>query len=230
MEDQKQVQLDYAKGLSWYIKDPKFWPTVLTLSLYTLSCIFIIPIFFVVPVMAGYSVAMIRQIQQGNYEILEVNNSYWNDGIKLFLLSSAVSLALGVVITIFSFGGVLLISLLGGDRHSGATVGITIIMQLIGYVFQMVFSLVFPFLIVLAYAIYAKTGDFGSIFSIENYKTMWRTNQWNLVIAYLLYTVVVSALATVGMFACCIGILPAMAASTFIMAGVFGQLSAEGVA
>ena len=172
---------------------------------------------------------MIRQIQQGKYEILEVNNSYWNDGIKLFLLSFAVSLALGVVIMIFSFGGVLLISLLGGERHSGAAVGVSLIAQLIGYVIQMIFSLVFPFLVVMAYTIYAKSGDFGSIFSFANYKVLWQNNQWNLVIAYLLYTVVVSALATVGMIACCIGILPAMAASIFIMAGVFGQLSVEGV-
>lgn len=224
-----QTQIDYGKALSWYIHDPKFWPVVLTMSLYMISCIFILPMFYVLPLFTGYTIAQIRKIQRGEYEILDLDSSYWNDGMKLLLVGLAVGIGATILMMVFMFGpSVLLTTVASQDSGSGIAM-FAIVMQLFGYVVQMLFSFGFPFLMLMAYAIYAKTNTLGSMFLWGNYRTVLRNNGWGVVVGYLVYYAGTVALTTLGMFACCVGILPASVAVVFIMAGVAGQLGVEGV-
>jgi hypothetical protein len=224
----QKAEIDYGKALSWYIKDPKFWPIVLTLSLYMLSCIFILPMFYVLPLLTGYSVALIRKVQQGEYEILDVDSSYWNEGMKLILVGFAVGIVIGILLTIFMFGGSILAAL-GADNDSMAIVIFALIFQLVGLGVQLLISLGFPLLTLMAYAIYAKTGTMGSMFTWSNYQALARNNGWNLVIGYLVYYAGLTAITTLGVFACCVGVLPASVIALFVMAGVAGQFGVDGV-
>lgn len=230
MEELKQTQIDYGKVLTWYFNDPRFWPTILTLSLYMLSCVFIVPIFYVVPLLTGYSISLIRNIQKGKYEIPEIDSSYWTDGAKLLLAYIGVTVIFMVIFMILGFGGMLLSGMLGRNGDSNGLGVITLLVtNVFSIVFQLVYSIVLPFILLLAYAIYAKTNSLSSVFAWSNYVAMWRNSRWNLVIGYFVYYAGVMALSMVGFMACCVGILPAMAASTFIMAGLVGQLGTEGV-
>jgi len=229
VEEIKQTQLDYGKALSWYLKDPRFWPTVLTMSLYFISCIFILPMFYVLPLFTGYTIAQIRKIQAGEYEILELNSSYWNEGVKLMLLSFAIGLVVGLIAGFFTMAGAILLASAGGNDASAGAIIVVMVLNLIGYLLQFTFSFALPYFMLLAYAIYAKTGSINSMLNWSNYKAMWRTNGWSTAVGYLIYYAGLMALTMIGMIACCIGILPASAAAVFIMAGVAGQFSVEGV-
>lgn len=224
-----QTQLDYGKALSWYIHDPKFWPTVLTMSLYMISCIFILPMFYVLPLFTGYTIAQIRKIQRGEYEILDLDSSYWNDGMKLLLVGLAVGIGLGVVLMILMFGPSVLLTAVAGQDSNSAVAVVAVLMQLIGYGIQMLFSFGFPLLALMAYAIYAKTNSIGSMFIWGNYKALWHNNGWSVVVGYLVYYAGTMALTSLGMLACCVGVLPASVIAIFLMAGVAGQFGVEGV-
>lgn len=220
--------IDYGKALGWYSKDKKFWPTVLTLSLYILSCIFIIPILYVIPYIAGYVVAVTRNIQRGLYELPELSGSYWKEGAILMLVSM---LASGVFIGLFFaivIGGSVLSEILAESSPAVAT-AITFFTGIGSLLVQAVMSLFVPFIYFAMYAFYAKTGEVSSIFMIDNYRTLWQKNSWTIVISYFLYAAVSSALTGVGLLVCCIGVLPAMVVVNFIMAGLVGQLDVEGI-
>ncbi len=220
--------IDYSKALSWFIKDKKFWPTVLTMSLYSLSCVLIIPLFYVIPVTTGYSIALAKKIQNDEYELPEFPGDYWKDGVVFALLMVALSTAFGILVSIFAFGGVIFSSILKDSSESLAALS-SLGTQGIGFLLQMLSSIIAPLVTFAFYAIYAKTGSINSLFDINNYKKIWAQNKWGFVVASLIYMVAASALATVGFMACCIGILPATAISSIMMASIIGQLSVEGL-
>lgn len=220
--------IDYAKALSWYVNDKKFWPTVLTMSLYTISCIFILPIFYVVPLFLGYSIAIIRNIQAEKYELPELNSTYWKDGVTLALVAIAISMVVGMLFGGAFFGGAIVSRILR-EVSEGLGAVVMLGLNLLGLMLQAVLSFIAPMIYFVAYAIYAKTSSVNSMFQVENYKKLWRNNEWGIVIAYAVYMAATSALSMIGFFACCIGILPAIVVSGFIMAGFIGQLDTKGI-
>lgn len=220
--------MDYSKALTWYTKDAKFWPTVLTLSLYILSCLLFLPIIYVVPYMTGYLIVLIRNIQKGDYTLPDVTGNYWKEGIPLVLLGFALSLIVGLLFSIVIFGGAVLTGILA-EVSSSYRLVLSLGIQLLSLLFQMLTSFVLPFVYFMAYAIYAKTNAISSLFEIENYKKAWQQNSWNIVIGYFIFMAVSSALSFAGLIACCIGVLPAAVVSQFIMAGVVGQYNVENV-
>lgn len=220
--------IDYGKALTWFAKDPKLANTLLTLSLYLLSCVLILPIFYVAPYFTGYILKMVQNIQQGIFELPTLEGSYWRDGITLIMVSMGISFVLGIMVAIVIFGGTIAGSILSESSTAGGTI-VTIMFQLISLVIQVVGSIILPIVYFMAYAIYSKTGSISSILAIGNYKIVWQQNQWEIVISYVIYMAVVSALSTLGFMACCIGILPAAVASNFIMAGFIGQFKVEDV-
>ena len=232
VEAEKKVvtnkDIDYGKALSWFIKDTKFWPTVLTLSLYLLSCILILPMFYVVPLLTGYLIDVIRNIQQGKFEVPEVGGDQWKDGAVLVLISMAVGFAIGFVAFVIVMG-ISILSTILEDSSSATSVILNLFASLISYATQAITSLFVPFFTYLAYAIYAKTGSINSIFQVSNYQTMWKRNGTALIIGTLIATVAISALAGVGFFACCIGVLPATVIGYYILAGFIGQFDVEEV-
>lgn len=220
--------MDYSKALTWYTKDAKFWPTVLTLSLYILSCFLFLPIFYVVPYMTGYLLVLIRNIQKGDYALPDVTGNYWKEGLPLILLSFALSMIVGLLFGIVMFGGAILAGILA-EVSSSFELVFSLGIQLLSLLVQTLTSLVLPFVYFMAYAIYAKTNAISSLFEIENYKKVWQQNTWSIVIGYVIFMAVSSALSFAGIIACCIGVLPAAVVSQFIMAGVVGQYKVENV-
>ncbi|MCC7304481.1 DUF4013 domain-containing protein [bacterium] len=220
--------IDYAKALSWYVNDKKFWPTVLTISLYIFSCVLLLPVFYVLPVLTGYSLKLIRNIQEGKYELPELESGYWKEGVMVLLVTFAFYLLVGIVVS-----GVIAVSQITTHvvreySHFGGAL-LRLGTYMVSLVLQSTVSLVFPLISFVAYSIYAKTRNLNSMFMASNYKQIWESNRWNVVISYGLYFTATSALGAIGLLACCVGILPALAISMFLMAGFAGQLDTKGV-
>lgn len=178
--------------------------------------------------MTGYLIAMVRNIQKGEYVLPDLSGNYWKEGLPLILLSLALSLAVGLVFGLVMFGGAILAGILA-EVSSSFELVFSLGIQLLSLLVQAFTSLVLPFIYFMAYAIYAKTNTLSSLFEVENYKKVWQQNTWSIVIGYFIFMAVSSALSFAGFLACCIGILPAAVVSQLIMAGVVGQYKVENV-
>ncbi|WKZ29754.1 MAG: hypothetical protein QY314_03010 [Candidatus Dojkabacteria bacterium] len=64
--------MDIGKALTYYTKDEKFVNVLAIFSLLLISCIFLLPIFFVGPLVVGYTVELVRRIQNGDYSLPEI--------------------------------------------------------------------------------------------------------------------------------------------------------------
>jgi hypothetical protein len=220
---------DYGTALTWYFKDPLFGNVVMQFSLLILSCIFILPVFYVAPLMLGYLIATIRNVQKGKYALPEVDaNVQWKDGAMLML----VNLAVGVVVATISFSISMLVSFssiaLGSDASSEFSF-FSGMLAIFGSFINIAINLVVVFVEMLMVVIYAKTGSLNDLISLENYQTIMRNNGSTVIISMILMYVVGSVVPMIGFLFCCIGILPASVIITFITAGLYGQISTEGL-
>lgn len=211
---------DYGHAISWVFSDPKFGENLLIMSVLVLSCILVLPILFVGPFLAGYAIALTRNIQQGNY-VLPARDygAQWTEGILYTLVLAGIEL---VIFLVFLFID-MVITLVIKD----STVQNVVIMffGLINYAisffltwasFQMV-------------AIIAKTRSISSLFNFSNYSVLWNRNGATTILAMLLYSLLAGLAGILGFALVCVGILPAVAISTMWQGSFAGLLDTEGV-
>lgn len=229
--------MDYGKALSYYTKDSKFVSVVAIFSVLLLSCIFIFPILFVGPLMAGYSIALVKRIQNGDYTLPEIDYSgMWQKGLPyavvVFVIGLVFAIISGVLQAIVStiFPGTVVRSSSVYYTTSLATTRINSpIATLINFVISTLFSLVQAFISIAMLAIYAKTEQLNSLVKVENYTNFFKKNLTSIIISIVIMFVVGGILGFVGFLLCCVGILPVIVILNFMQAGVTGQLDVSDV-
>lgn len=231
--------MDIGKALTYYTKDEKFVSVVAMFSLLLLSCIFILPILFTGPLMVGYTVEIVRRIQNGDYSLPEIAyTDFWKKGIMLVL----VQIAVGVLFMFLQLLLTVPLSLIGlagtssvrssdysyGDGGGSGLLylGTSMVSQLISLVFGFIQTVVSYAMI----AIYARTDNVNSLFNFGNYKKLWANNGANLIILPIVSGIVGGVIGFIGFLAFCIGILPASVVATLIQAGLIGQVDTKEVA
>lgn len=204
--------------LTWFFKDPKFASILLKFSLLILSCIFILPMIYVIPVMIGYQLRVIRHLQGNLFELPEIDAEMWTEGLMYLVVVGGVSTVIAAIIV-----GVpmFLTAIMGATDTSEATY---FIMTMLTLVVQNIVPLVLSAWGFYAMSIYARTRNIGDVFSIQEYQNMWTINQWNMVIGFVLSLVIPNFVLGVGFMLLCIGILPAMMVSSLMTASLIGSI------
>lgn len=220
----KSADIDYGKSLSWFFNDPKFWNTVLKASLLMLSMILIIPIIYVAPLFVGYTLHLIRNIQNGVYELPELGEEgQWQDGIVLALLGFGLSFILGLIIGGGSVATMFAAAQNGADPETlNNYSSLANIPGMLSRLFQ-------SLLAVMAMPMFAKTRDIGSLFNIGNYQAIWEANGAKIVIVAVLVYVLSSVIPAVGFLALCIGVLPASFIVTIMKGSLYGELDVSNI-
>lgn len=229
--------MDIGKALTYYTKDEKFVSVVAMFSLLLLSCIFLLPILFVGPLMVGYTIEIVRRIQNGDYSLPEIAyTDFWKKGIMLVLVQIAVGVLfffLQALITVpLSFLGLAGTSSLRSSDYSyrdssGSLMylGTSMLTNVISLVFSFVQTIVSFAMI----AIYARTDNVNSLFNFSNYKKLWANNGANLVILPIVSGIAGGVIVFIGFLAFCIGALPATVVVSLIQAGLIGQVDTKEV-
>lgn len=232
--------MEIGRALTYYTKDPKFVNVVAIFSLLLLSCIFVLPIFFVGPLFVGYTVAVVRRIQNGDYTLPEIEyNQMWMKGLMLVLIQIAISIAFSVVMFAIALPLQIIFGLnaapsssrtVGSYRTAQQLTALQLVISAVIQLIQFVFNVIMALLSVMMLAIYAKTNEVNSLVRFDNYKKLWTNNGLNIIIVTVLSGIVGGLLTFVGFLLCCIGILPMAVISGLINAGLVGQLKTQEIA
>jgi hypothetical protein len=177
--------------------------------------------------MMGYLVATVRNVQNGRYVLPEIDASIqWKDGAMLMLANIAVGLIVGTISFSITFA-----TSLASTYESSSEIGIfTGMLAIFGSFVNLAINIVVAFVQMLMVVVYAKTGSLNELIVMENYQTILKNNGATVFIAMVLVYVVGSIVPMLGLLFCCIGIFPAAVIVSFITAGLYGQISTEGIA
>lgn len=223
--------MDIGKALTYYTKDEKFVSVVAIFSLLILSCIFLLPIFFVGPLFVGYTVELVRRIQNGDYSLPEIQyGDQWKRGLLLVIVQIAVGFVFGMI----QFAIIIPFAIMMGvgnemasSSSSYSSTSGSLLYSLVSNVVSYAFSFVTMIISFMMVAIYAKTDNVNALFKIDNYKKLWANNGANLIILPIISSIVGGFVALIGLVALCIGILPASVISMLISAGFNGQVDVK---
>lgn len=217
-------RVDYGKAIGWYFSDPLFWSNVLKFSLFFLSIFLIFPIFYVGPVLFGFMIQISRNVQKGEYKLPEFGaEGQWKEGLMIMLFSmglgTVVSIFMSLVITPLTFS----IGYLGDSNE------VMILFFVVLLVVQLAFTLLLTVVSFAIQGIYAKTGDFNSMLSIDNYRYVIKNNWKKMVVSLIVIYGVALGFSIVGFLVFCVGIIPAYLAIYIVMATIVGQLDVDEV-
>ncbi len=215
-------RVDYARALSWFFTDPQFGRVVLVGSLYLLSCILILPLFYVAPVLWGYILDLISNIQKGRWELpLLGAEGQWQKGVKYMLVQLMLAVAIVILSMVILFGFGALIETSYGSTQT--------ILGFFGVLLYFALVLGASLLLYFQFIIFAKTDDISSMFSMHNLGYVLKKNIGAMIIASIIFYAAANIYPLIGMAACGIGILPAVIVLYMTMASLFGQLDVDGV-
>lgn len=219
----KSSGIDYGKAITWVFSSPDAVNTILKVSLLLLSCILIIPALFVGPWVFGWTLATIKNIQQGKWQLAEIDLM---EQFKSGLIFTVIIFVISLVIQMVSFIPQLAIAGLGSDSDMALIAGsISVIFSFVIMVVSFIFSIIQYF----AMVIYAKTGDLNSLFNIENYKSIWAKNGIHTIVGPLAIGIVSIPVMIIGLMALCIGMFPAAVVIYAMQAGILGQFDVSEV-
>lgn len=208
--------VDFGKALSWYLNDPKFGKTLLIVSLWILSCFLILPIFYVVPVIMGFYIELVKNIQNGRWEIPEFGSSeQWNEGVKFFLISLLFGVAVGAIFVALMIP---LGFLINAVEEFAIVVPFLVIFGMIAHIVLGAVLTYTPIMII------AKTGNYSLIWNVYLHTAIVKAEWKNMLLGFLVMMVASYALSFIGALACYIGIFPAIIVTYLMMAGVIGQI------
>jgi hypothetical protein len=160
----------------------------------------------------GYALRVLRRVSDGQELPLPEWDDWGGDFIRGLLAAVAVF--------IYSLPGIVVILL-------GALIGAAADNELciwIGYCPGILWVLLVAVVTPALYTIYARTGEFGSMFRFADIWALIRDNISDYLVALLLYVVASVVASIVGSIACGIGIVFTMFWSYLVMGHLFGQV------
>jgi len=209
--------MDVFKGLTWFTKDSKFINKLLILSGLALSCILILPVFFVAPFFLGYLIDTIRSVQDSEYELPELKYmEQFKKGVFYMIFVIIFFVVFGVIEFIIE-------KITGGLLYNSYSFSANY--TVIGFVWNILKSI----LVIYAQVIYAKTNTFASLFNLGNYRVMVQNNGVKPILIQFIFPFVAMPVLLVGALALVVGMVPAAIVCSFMYAGLFGQLKTDGV-
>jgi len=219
-------KIDYARTLTWFLKDKRFGSVLLKGSLYILSCILILPAFYVIPVFVGFMLDIISNVQNGVYELPEEFGSerQWKDGAVLALISIAFSFILSFI---FSFGAGSV--RMGGSDMSNVENLLRNASHYRSGFSSFISSLLNTLFMMVTYAIYAKTREPRSLFVGSNYSSIFSKSGVNILIFMLISGAASTVLLPLGVLAFCIGIFPILVIVQLINSSLYGLIDVSEV-
>ena len=218
--------MDVFKGLTWFTKDSKFINKLLILSGLALSCILILPVFFVAPFFLGYLIDTIRSVQDSEYELPELKYmEQFKKGVFYMIFVIIFFVVFGVIEFIIEkiTGGLLYKTV--RTSYTNSSYSFSANYTVIGFVWNILKSI----LVIYAQVIYAKTNTFASLFNLGNYRVMVQNNGVKPILIQFIFPFVAMPVLLVGALALVVGMVPAAIVCSFMYAGLFGQLKTDGV-
>jgi len=216
--------MDIGRAFSFVFEDERWVTKVIIAVVVSLLSILIIPL----PLLTGYMVAVARNVMNGDESLPEWENwgQLWMDGLAIIVANIVYTLPFWLIPMIL-----MVPSLLTSNEHTGIS------LMSAGMLLSCLFILVWIFLLLFIspalVVIYARTGEFGSLFqigSIFSFVQACITPIITALVIGLLASIVVGVVAGVLNLIPCIGTilsLPVTVYPLMVMGHAYGQVGRQ---
>lgn len=200
---------DVIKLITWFVKDRNFTPTLLNFSLLLLSCILIFPVIYVIPLLMGYVIEVIKTVRLKRYMLPEISpTTQWQPGLLFLLVLLGVGTVSTVVLTICEqlcepWGAL-------GELFIAAGVGFT--------------NIVISFMSVVWAIIFAQRHSLSDIVNMQLLIAIVTLRWRSIILSMILVFLVTIVCLSVGLVVFCIGILPALVMVLIITGSLYGSV------
>jgi hypothetical protein len=212
-----------SRAFTFIFDDPR-WPVKIVIgALLMLASVLVVPFFFVL----GYQLEVVRSVAAGNDCALPEWNDMgrkFSEGASMFLISLVYAVPLLIVIGAVSVLGLLV----GGNpdavRHA-VTTGIALIGFMAGWLVVVAYSLALRFASPAITGTFAKTRSIKKSLQVGVIAGLIKADAKAYLLVALITVFVTSAIAALGIFACCIGVLFTAFYAAVVNAHLIGQLT-----
>lgn len=166
--------MDIGYAVSFAFKDPDWLKKLAVGALYTLACIFIIPI----PILIGYHLATMRNSLNGAKHPLpswENAGELFSDGLKFFLVVLIYSLPIMLLYGL-TIGAVIIAA--QNENSPGVFLNLA---QCVGFIFSLTLAMIMPAVTLQ----YVQHNNIGACFNFSEIFAYTRRNLGNVLLAWL---------------------------------------------
>lgn len=215
--------LQVSRAFTYVFDDPR-WPVkVIIGALFMLASVLVVPFFFIL----GYQLEIVRRVAAGD----DCTMPEWDgmgrkftEGAAMFLIGLVYAIPVLIVI-----GAVTVLGLLvGGNpdavRHA-ITTGIALFGFIIGWLLVVIYGLLLRLASPAITGTYAKTRSISKSLQVGVVVGLIKADLKAYLLVLLLTVFVTSAIAFLGIFACCIGVLLTTFYAALVNAHLIGQLA-----